>query len=397
MFVNEHAGALVPIHGTDPRFGDWQHMAFVPAPLPVTMPVLSGETILAVGNARAALAALDSTARQLPNPTLLRTPVLRREAQSTSALEGTYAPLAAVFTADEDEPGSIELVEILNYVRTADDAFNWTADGRPLTVAMLEHLQGDLMAGTAQQANSGSVRNTQVVIERRPDADERRAPVYGARFVPPPPGGQLNSALRDLIGWIQGDHSQHIDPVVAAAMSHYKFETLHPFPDGNGRLGRLLIVLHLLQMGVLSEPTLTVSPRFETRRIDYYDRLLGVSTNGDWDALVRFFASGLEAAAQRTQSQMLQLVAVQKSLKDVVRSSPLRADSAYALVDLAVANPSFSVRKVESDLGISYGRANKLVNQLSELGVLAVLDPDAYKRRFYAPKVLGVLAGGDEQ
>ena len=394
MFVNDHTGSLVQISGTDPRTGDWHHRAFVPAPLPTTMPAFSNNTFLVVAAARAALAALDSTARQLPNPTMLRTPALRREAQSTSALEGTYAPLASVFTADEDEPASTELVEILNYVRMADHGFSWVADGRPVTVAMLEHLQGELMRGTPLAHHSGTIRDTQVVIGRRTDAGEQIPSVHAARFIPPPPGDHLMSGLRDLISWLQDDHSDTIDPVVAAAMSHYQFETLHPFHDGNGRLGRLLIVLHLLQMKVLSEPTLTVSPWFEARRTEYYGRLLAVSTDGDWDRFVSFFAAGLREAADSTREQMLKLVAVQADLKETVRASRLRADSAHALVDFAIANPSFSVRKVEADLGISYGRANKLVGQLVELGILDVLDADAYKRRFYAPRVLNVLTAG---
>lgn len=111
MFVNETTGALVEIAGTDPRLGDWRHKAFVPNRLPGEMPDLSMPTVLAVANARAALAALDSTARRLPDPTLLRVPTLRREAHSTSALEGTYAPLAEVLGADLEEPGSPDLTK----------------------------------------------------------------------------------------------------------------------------------------------------------------------------------------------------------------------------------------------------------------------------------------------
>ena len=185
-----------------------------------------------------------------------------------------------------------------------------------------------------------------------------------------------------------------IDPVVGSAMAHYQYETLHPFHDGIGRIGRLLVVLHLQQLRVLSEATLTVSPWFQGRRAAYDDRLLAVSTNGDWDAFVGFFAQGLEAAAQLTRRQMNALGAVQGALKDVVRASALRADSAHALIDLAIANPTFTVRRVESELSLSYGRANKLVGQLVELGVLSVVDPRSYKRRFYAPSVLDVLAAG---
>lgn len=394
MFGEDAPGDLVPIRGVDPTLGAWEHRAFMPSPLPSETPTLSPATYRAVANARAALAALDSTARQLPNPTLLRLPTLRREAQSTSALEGTYAPLSDVLTADEDDPATAELIEVLNYVRMANLGFARIANGQSLTLPLLSELQGILMRGTPLHEVSGRVRDGQVVIGRRADADPFGFPVHAARFVPAPAGFTLETGLRDVIDWIRVDHANDIDPVVAAAMSHYQFETLHPFRDGNGRLGRFLIVLHLQSTGVLSEPTLTVSPWFEARRTEYYDHLLAVSTQGDWDGFVRFFSQGLQNAADQTQHQMIALVAVQAELKERVRASNLRADSAHSLVDLAVANPSFTVRKVEKDLALSYGRANRLVAQLVELGALRAVDPNAYTRRFYAPSVLSVLTEG---
>lgn len=391
MFLSSESGSLVDIWGTDPVFGDWKHKAFVAAPLPDVMPELSVPTILATTAARAALAALDSTAAQLPNPQLLRLPILRREAQSTSALEGTYAPLAEVLTADEEAPASAELTEILNYVRMANYAFSWISDDRPVTTSLLSSLQGILMRETALESESGRLRDRQVVIGRRADAAPGMAPVHAARFIPPPPDDTLSMGVQDLVDWIRRDHSATIDPVVAAAMSHYQFESLHPFRDGNGRLGRLLVVMHLQLTQVLTEPTLTVSPWFEARRDDYYNRLLAVSARGDWDGYIRFFAQGLREAAESTRRQMIALVKVQSELKEIVRSSALRADSAHTLIDLAIANPSFTVRQVETELSISYGRANKLVGQLIDLGILRVANPNAYKRRIYAPRVLQVL------
>lgn len=391
-FVNDDMGELVEIRGTDPHLGDWEHKAFVPAPLTASMPRLDVASFMAIADARAALAALDSTARQLPNPTLLRNPSLRKEAQSTSALEGTYAPLAEVLTADEEDPATPELTEILNYVRMANDGYDWVGMGRPITRQYICHLQGELMKGTELQANSGALREIQVVIGQRAENGGMRFPVERARFVPAPPNDQLSAGVDDLLHWIETDHSGSIDPVVAAAMSHYQFETLHPFQDGNGRIGRFLIVIHLLRMQTISEPTLTVSPWFEARRGAYYDALLGVSTRGDWDTYIQFFAQGIKEAATHTRQQMLDLVAVQEELRATVRASKLRADTAHLLVDFAVANPSFTVRMVENALGLSYGRANKLIGQLEALGILGCIDPDAYKRRFFAPRVLEVLA-----
>lgn len=395
MFVVDTSGDLVGIVGTDPNAGRWRHKAFVPNPLPGEMPSMSATTFLAVADARAALAALDGTARQLPNPTLLRTPTLRREAQATSALEGTYAPLSDVLTADEDASTSAEMKEVLNYVDAANAGFRWLADGRPIATTLLSGLQGFLMRGTPLEASSGQLRDQQVVIGRRQDAPHDALPVHAARFVPSPPGDPLQSGVDDLVQWIRTDRAGRFDPVVSAAMVHYQLETLHSFTDGNGRIVRLLIVLHLLHLGVLSEPTLTVSPWFESRRGGYYDALLGVSTGSEWDEYIAFFARGIEGAASLTRTQMVRLVQVQEELKETIRTSKLRADTAHALVDHAVANPSFTVRSVERALGISYGRANTAVSQLVELRVLAPLGDRAYNRRFFAPRVLEVLLHDD--
>lgn len=393
MFGTNSTGHLVPIHGTDLQRGPWEHRAFVPDPLPSGMPSLSPKTFMAVANARAALASLDSTARQLPNPALLRRPTLQREAQSTSALEGTYAPLSDVLTADEDAapPGS-NMREIMNYVAMANHAFTWVSEERPLSVQLLSDLQRTLVRGTASEGrSSGQVRDIQVVIGRRLDAMPSEPPVRVARFVPSPPGEDLVANVLDLVDWMRRVDSAELDPVVAAAMAQYQFETLHPFHDGNGRIGRLLVVLQFYAQGVICEPTLTVSPWFEARRTDYYDRLLEVSTTGAWDPFVEFFATGIRESAALTERQMLALVAVQDELKDMVRASPLRADTAHLLVDYAVANPSFTVRSVQRHLELSYGRANKLVGQLVELDVLRSLNPNGYNRRFFAPRVLQVI------
>ena len=390
MFVNDTMGELIDITGSDPVTGDWQHKAFVPAPLDSDEPPLNGTTYRMVAAAGRALAALDATAQQLPTPFLLRTPSLRREAQSTSALEGTYAPLREVLTADDDAPATAEMTEILNYVRMANSGFLWAQEGRPITLPLIEDLQDELMRGTPLEAASGRLRDSQVMIGRRPGAHSA-APIHASRFVPVPPGDRLRAGVRALVDWLHQDHAGDIDPIIAAGMAHYQFETLHPFRDGNGRLGRFLIVLTLLSSSVLSEPTLTVSPWFEERRAEYYDALLRVSTHGDWDTFLTFFSRGLAAAATNTRHQMLALAAAHQILKETVRASSLRSAHAFDLVDFAVANPSFTVRKVEAALGVSYGRANSLVGQLTDIGVLDVVERGSQPRRFTAPAVLKVL------
>lgn len=388
LFLNSSSGSLVRIHGRDPRQGEWEHVAFVPHSLPQDTPPLTAATFNAVANARAALASLDSSARRLPNPGLLRRPALRREAQSTSALEGTFAPLEAVLAADEGEQQlSGTLREVLNYVHAAEHAFDWQAEGRPLTLGLLTDVQGRLVRGTsADNDHAGRIRDIQVMI-----GGHRGGRIQDARYVPPPPGQDLERRMRELLDWMAADHGGQIDPVVSAGMAHYQFEALHPFNDGNGRIGRLLVVLHLLQGGVLTEPTLTISPWFEARRADYYERLFGVSSRGDWEAWIRFFADGMTASAQDTEQQLLDLLRVQAELKARVRAAGLRAENAMLLVDFSLAQPIFTVKQVRRELGVTYPRANGLVAQLVEAGVLRQYDEGVYAREFAAPDVLAVL------
>lgn len=221
-------------------------------------------------------------------------------------------------------------------------------------MGLLTDLHGRLVRGTgSEDGQAGRVRDIQVVI-----GGGRGGRVQDAPFVPHPPGPDLERRLRDLLDWMAVDHGRSVDPVVAAGTAHHHFETLHPFSDGNGRIGRLLVVLHLMTAGVLTEPTLTVSPWFEPRRAEYDERLAGLGARGDWDSWISFFADGLTASARQTERQLRELLAVQADLKAAVRRSGLRAETAMQLVDA---------------------------------GVLQRYDAATYDRRFTAPDVLAIL------
>lgn len=392
LFQNAPFGKLVPISGSLPGGHAWDHWAFLPDPLGDESPELSGRAYRHVGEARAALAALDSTAQRLPNPRLFRSSTLRLEAQSTAALEGTYEPLARVLAADSDDVQDPSLREVLNYVGVAETAFGWADQGRGWGLSALADLQGALVRGTpSEREHSGQVRPVQVVIGRREGVAASETPIKAARYVPPPPGADLEARLRDLIGWMQADHGGRIDPVVAAGMGHYEFEALHPFHDGNGRLGRLLIVLQLYASGVLTEPTLSVSTWFEARRTEYYNALLAVSTDGDWSTWIEFFAQGLAESADAARTRMLALAAVQAGLKDHLQTTPIRTANARLLIDFAIGQPTFTVAQAARALGIGNPGAKKLIDSLVIHGILAPYDERAYARRFHAPRVLEVL------
>jgi Fic family protein len=274
-------GRVIPIVGPDPVSHEIvEGEAYLPNPLPRDL-TLTTKTWTAVNTASAALARLDGAGRLIPSPGLLRRPTLRREAQSTSALEGTYAPFADVLAADrDDEQGmTAEIREVLNFERVAERAFAWPED-RPLTLGLLGELQRTLVHGTAGElSDAGGLRDRIVVVGRRGSS------YADARFVPPPPGDQLRAGVEDLLNWLA--NPPPLPTVVHTAMVHYQFETLHPYSDGNGRLGRLLVIVQLLRGAAIREPLLVVSPWFEQRRDRYQDALLELSCDGNWDLLRR--------------------------------------------------------------------------------------------------------------
>jgi Fic family protein len=384
-FRESPVGTLVPISGFDPRFGEqYDHFAFVPLPLPVQVD-LSGETWAIVSDAMLSLGRLDQAGRQIPNPALLRRPTLRREAQATSALEGTYAPLTEVLEADPDDvPGrSPELTEVLNYVTAAEHAFA-TISERHLSVQLILELHQLLVRGTRSDgADAGRVRTHQVVI----GASSARVP--DARFVPAPPGSDLEAQLRDWIDWVN-DPRAAVPPVVAAALAHYQFETLHPLNDGNGRIGRLLIVVHLMRRGVVREPLLTVSPWFEARRADYQDELQRVSETGDFDRWVRFFSTGIRDQANETTKKVDDLVRIHDEARTVCRNNNVRG-VALEVAEGLIGRPVITPTWVQKHYGVSYPAANNAVSRLEELGLVRETTGGRYGRTYAADDVLRVL------
>lgn len=357
-------GRLVPISGTDGVTGQqYQHFAFLPDPLPRTVE-LSSATWTQVAAAEAALGRLDQAAQQVPEPALLRRPSLRREAQSTSALEGTFAPFETVLVSDPEERGGlpVDVREVLNYVVAAEDGFAWVRE-RPFTVSLLERLQRILVANTpSEHHDAGRVRERQVVIGARGSSIEN------SRFVPAPPGDQLKAGLEAWLDWL-GNPPTDIAPVARAALAHYQFETLHPFSDGNGRIGRLLIAMALMRDDVLREPILVVSPWFEARRDAYQDGLLALSRTGRWDDWVRFFAEGVEASADVTRTRVEQLLEWREQALTRVRAAGVSGVAERVTGEL-IGGPIIRAPGVARRHGVTPQGAMLALRRLVDLGIL---------------------------
>lgn len=385
-FARSPIGDLVRITGTGRDGEQYEGRAYVPHPLD-GLPDLAGSTWAKVADAMHALGRLTQSSTLLPNPAILARPTLRREAESTSALEGTYAPLEDIVAGDASLDGfaaSDEVVEVLNYLRASDQCFAELERGRPLTVGLLTSLHATLVEGTrADTADAGRVRSVQVVIGARGRGFD------DARFVPPPPGIALESLLRDLLDWMQAPR-EGFSPIVSAAMSHYQFETVHPFNDGNGRLGRLLIVAHLLTEGAVTSPILSVSPWFEKRRAAYQDGLAEVSATGRWDPWVKFFATGIEASAKDTARRFEEMLALEKDYLERIRMAKKRG-AIEQVPALLIGQPVVTVGWLSRELDISFQAVSNMVPPLVEIGILAPIS-GTYPQRYRAPEALGVIA-----
>jgi Fic family protein len=357
-------GQLVPTSGTDGRSGEhYEYFAYLAASLPDRVE-LSSATWTTVARAEAELARLDQAARQIPEPALLRRPALRREAQSTSALEGTYAPLEDVLASELEERAqlSLEMREILNYVVAAEEAFTWIGE-RPLTTGLIASLQRTLVQGTpGEYSDAGRIRDRHVFI------GPRDAPIGDARFVPAPFGDQLRSGFEAWNEWTNSPHDD-MPPVVQAALAHYQFETLHPFSDGNGRIGRLRIVLQLMRLGVLRHPILVVSPWFEARRQEYQDALLALSVTGQWDDWVRFFATGVGSAAGTTHRRVDALLSWQERTLLRVREARVSGVAERVAADL-IGAPILRANQVARRHNVSHQAAMNALRRLAELNVV---------------------------
>ena len=386
LFQKSPTGKLVPISGWDSELlQTFDHFAYVPDPLPALVD-LQQSTIKLMGEADRALGALNARIRFLPNPALLVRPALRKEAQATSALEGTYAHLEEIFTAEYIDPPkrSSEVAEILNYVAAAMQAIEMVKT-LPICKRVLEPIQKQLVSKTRGDGyDAGRLRERQVFI------GEKGKPVEQARFVPPPPGPPLEEGFSDWERWI---NTQDDDlPLLAKlAMSHYQFETLHPFSDGNGRLGRLIVTLQLLTLGEIEYPILNISAWLEPRRDLYIEALKAVTITGDFDPWVAMFAQAVRDRSKAALTTIDTLFAYRDSVVEQAEAAGIKGITTD-VVDIILANPIISITQFREAKGVAYGTAKSLVEKLVSLDVLSEVTGSDYGRIFRARDVSRIIA-----
>jgi Fic family protein len=375
--TKKHADASSPA-------GQWRttlegYRAFYPAPLPPEIswtPVLSKE----LADASYVLGQLAGAGRHLPNPHLLIRPFVRREAVYSSRIEGTQATLGELLAAEagavvERSPDDIR--EVANYVVALEYGLNRLAD-LPLSLRLVRELHERLMSGVrGNTATPGEFRRSQNWIGR-PGCG-----LSAAAYVPPPP-----DALPDVLSqWENFMNEQDASPLVHAALSHYQFEAIHPFLDGNGRVGRLLIVLLLCARGVLPAPLLYLSAYFEETRDEYYSRLRAVSEAGDWPGWLSYFFRGVERQAQDALRRALKIGNLIREWRETCAASPV----ALRVTDRLAANPFVKTVELSEQMQVSYNTLSRAVAFLEQKGIVRRLGTNQRNRVFCAADLLEIL------
>jgi Fic family protein len=353
---------------TASRAGTFQRQAngydaFVPAPLPPDPPVaFDADLIALLSAADQALGRLDGVIQTVPNPDLLVAMYVRREAVLSSQIEGTQSTLEDLLAAELEPaaPGLPEDVdEVVNYVR----AMNYGLErlgSLPLSKRLVREIHRELLAtGRGAHRMPGEFRRDQNWI------GAQNAPIERATFVPPAVP-DMHAALDDFERFL---HEEHALPVlVHVGLAHAQFETIHPFIDGNGRVGRLLITFLLVLRGVLHRPLLYLSHYLKRNRAEYYDRLMAIRLRGDWEGWLRFFLRGAAETATEATETARAILELRERHREAIQD---RAGlNGVRLLDLLFDRPLVNVNLVKDELGISFATANNLVGHLEQAGLL---------------------------
>jgi Fic family protein len=357
------------------------YAAFVPAPLPPRI-AYTAELVRSLSRADAALGELAGLGRQVPNPELLIASYVRREAVLSSRIEGTQASLDDLL---RDEAGEAvgdpaDVREVRNYVAALNHGIA-RLPKFPLSLRLVRELHAILMRGVrGDRATPGEFRRSQNWI------GSSGSTLATAAYVPPPPD-RMKQALHD---WELFLHQRNALPdLVQCALVHEQFEAIHPFLDGNGRVGRLLVTLFLVERERLSQPLLYLSEYIDAHRAEHYDRLQSVRTDGDWDGWLRFFLDGVTQTARKAVVQAVELLA----LREKWRRKLLARPRALVLVDALFQNPYVDVARAQKLLGVSNPTARQVVTHLEQEGLLREVTGRAWGRLYRAGPILEAITG----
>lgn len=366
--------------------------AFVPPPLPPDDDAIDLSRLLRpLLEAERSLSEAQGLAANLTNPRLFIGPLIRREAILSSRIENTFATpkqLALFELGGRDqettEDPRAQVQEVLNYVWALEQGLQ---DERPLSLNLMRDLHRTLLDGVrGEEKRPGEFRDIPVAI-----GDELQ-PLSEATFVPCPPGNILRERLHNLERYINDPQADPNDtpPLVRIAVAHYQFEAIHPFRDGNGRIGRLIVTLQLCRQTQMTRPFVHVSAFFEKHRDEYYRRLLRVSTHEEWTEWIVFFLKAVASQARETLDIAKRLLNLREVYLATIRQKRASAKLGE-LIDFLFESPWVSAKSVSERLGVSQVTANKYIRRLVDEGVLTTISDRKWRRIFVAREIARVI------
>ncbi len=369
--MNNRAGAFV-----SNLTGEMAYQSFRPAPLPPNPPIaLSGELVAKLVEANKKLAALDGLSARIPNMDLFVSMYVRKEALLSSQIEGTQCTLDDILNPLMEENTNRNVSDVVNYIKATEFALN-RLHSLPLCNRLIKETHAVLMEGVrGQEKSPGEFRYSQNWI------GGQGSTIQNARYIPPNPE-DMQTAMSDLEKYMNGDDS--LDTLIQAALIHYQFETTHPFLDGNGRVGRLLITLFLMEKGILSHPALYISYFLKMNRIEYYDRMTQVRKTGNYEQWVMFFLQALSDSAGDAIQTIDALTALHnQSVARLGAFSKRQQTNLLKLFAYIETNPIIDIQKTAAALGLSYNTVSKMVTIFVDEGILRQTDK-AGKAKIYS-------------
>jgi Fic family protein len=365
------------------------YKAFIPTPLPPKPFIkLDNDLHVLLSQADRALARLDGISYILPNPDLFVAMYVKKEAVLSSQIEGTQASLVDVleFEAGTKAKEKIQdVAEVVNYVK----AMNYGLErlkALPMSLRLIKEIHSILLEGVrGGDKTPGEFRKTQNWV------GPQGCLLEDASFVPPPPD-KVVRAMGDLEKFIHA--KSPMPPLVKSALIHYQFETIHPFLDGNGRIGRLLITFHLCWENILSRPLLYLSYFFKRNRQEYYDRLNMVRENDDFEGWVKFFLKGVIEVSEQAAQTAQRIMALQKSDSDKLFKAGVSSPQAIVLLDKLFSFPIVTVSEAKKLLNTSYETANSLVKRFEKTGILVETTGRRRNRVYVYTDFLDIIAEG---
>lgn len=370
------------------------YRAFIPAPLPPLPPLrLEGELQRLLSQSDRALGRLDGSVQTLPNPDLFVFMYVRKEAVLSSQIEGTQISLQDLLAAEanllgaESRPRDVD--EVVNYVRAMKHGLARLAE-LPMSIRLIREIHGELLQGVrGSHLTPGELRRSQNWI------GPGGCGLAEASFVPPPPE-ELPQALGELELFL---HQQDDLPaLLKIGLAHAQFETIHPFLDGNGRIGRLLITFLLTENGILHKPVLYLSHYFRRHRQACYDHLQAVRDQGDWEGWLAFFLRGVaEVSAEATDTARRILALREEHRGQITAHLGRAAANGHKVLEQLFDRPIVSVTDIEALIQTTYTAANTLVTRLEELGILREITGQKRHRRFRYEPYVQLLGDGSAE